>query len=72
MTHADWIRGMTDHQLACFISSLVNKSRQELISDFQRRGIIQEPVVNIDIPLMNTLSHLKWLRSKKNPEVDNG
>lgn len=59
MTVADWIRSMTDEELAVFITALLSARDHAMSEKLDALGI---PNSLIEIPEVSYLRHLKYLQ----------
>lgn len=59
MTVADWIRGMTDEELAAFLTSLISERDHVMSEKLAEQGI---PNSLIEIPAISLARHLEYLR----------
>lgn len=60
MTNGDFIRSMTDEQLADFITKLLSRQRTTIIEQLSAMGIAD--ICIIETPTMAKAAHLHWLR----------
>ena len=60
MTVADWIRGMTDEELAAFITGLISERDHVMSEKLAEQGI---PNSLIEIPAVSMARHLEYLQS---------
>jgi hypothetical protein len=65
MTVADWIRSMTDEELAAFITGLISE-RDHVMSEKLAEQGVQNSL--IEIPELSVLNHLKYLQSEMEGE----
>lgn len=59
MTVADWIRSMTDEELAAFITGLLSERDHVMSEKLDAQGI---PNSLIEIPEVSYLRHLEYLQ----------
>lgn len=59
MTVADWIRSMTDEELAAFLTALISERDHVMSKKLDKQGI---PNSLIEIPEVSYLRHLEYLR----------
>ena len=59
MTVADWIRGMTDEELAAFITGLISERDHIMSEKLAEQGV---PNSLIEIPAVSIARHLEYLR----------
>ena len=59
MTIADWIRGMTDEELAAFITGLISERDHVMSEKLAEQGV---PNSLIEIPAISQARHLEYLR----------
>ena len=59
MTIADWIRGMTDEELAAFITGLLSERDHVMSQKLAEQGI---PNSLIEIPTISLARHLEYLQ----------
>lgn len=59
MTIADWIRGMTDQELAAFITGLISERDRVMSEKLAAQGV---PNSLIEIPVVSMARHLEHLR----------
>ena len=59
MTVADWIRGMTDEELAAFITGLISERDHVMSEKLTEQGI---PNSLIEIPAVSLARHLEYLQ----------
>ena len=59
MTIADWIRGMTDEELAAFITGLISERDHVMSEKLAEQGV---PNSLIEIPAISLARHLEYLR----------
>ena len=60
MTVADWIRGMTDEELAAFFTGLISERDHVMSKKLAEQGI---PNSLIEIPAVSMARHLEYLQS---------
>ena len=60
MTVADWIRGMTDEELAAFLTALISERDHVMSEKLAAQGI---PNSLIEIPAVSMARHLEYLQS---------
>jgi hypothetical protein len=65
MTVADWIRNMTDEELAAFITALLSERDHVMSEKLDKQGI---PNSLIEIPVLSVSNHLKYLQSEMEGE----
>lgn len=65
MTVADWIRSMTDEELAAFFTALISERDHVMSEKLDAQGI---PNSLIEIPELSVLNHLKYLQSEMEGE----
>lgn len=68
MTVADWIRNMTDEELAAFITGLISERDHIMSEKLAEQGV---PNSLIEIPVVSMARHLEYLRGPFEKEVDN-
>lgn len=59
MTIADWIRSMTDEELAAFIAALLSERDKVMSKKLEAQGI---PNSLIEIPAISLARHLEYLQ----------
>ena len=59
MTVADWIRGMTDEELAAFITGIISERDHVMSEKLAEQGI---PNTLIEIPAVSMARHLEYLQ----------
>lgn len=59
MTVADWIRSMTDEELAAFITGLISERDHVMSEKLAEQGV---PNSLIEIPAISMARHLEYLR----------
>jgi hypothetical protein len=59
MTVADWIRSMTDEELAAFLTSLISERDHVMSEKLAEQGI---PNSLIEIPAISLARHLEYLQ----------
>lgn len=69
MTVADWIRCMTDEELAAFITVLISERDRVMSEKLAEQGV---PNSLIEIPAISLARHLEYLRRPYEEELDNG
>lgn len=69
MTVADWIRCMTDEELAAFITGLISERDRVMSEKLAEQGV---PNSLIEIPAISLARHLEYLRRPYEEELDNG
>lgn len=65
MTVADWIRNMTDEELAAFITTLISERDHVMSEKLAEQGI---PNSLIEIPVLSVSNNLKYLQSEMEGE----
>ena len=68
MTVADWIRGMTDEELAAFLTGLISERDHVMSEKLAEHGV---PNSLIEIPIVSMARHLEYLRRPYEKESDN-
>lgn len=61
MTVADWIRGMTDEELAAFITELLSERDHVMSEKLAEQGV---PNSLIEIPAISMACHLEFLQGQ--------
>jgi hypothetical protein len=59
MTVADWIRSMTDEELAAFITGIISERDHVMSEKLAKQGI---PNSLIEIPAVSLVRHLEYLQ----------
>lgn len=59
MTVADWIRGMTDEELAAFLTGIISEKDHVMSEKLAEQGV---PNSLIEIPAISMACHLKYLQ----------
>lgn len=62
MTVADWIRSMTDEELAVFLNAILHERDVSMTKKLAEQGIANSL---IEIPVASVAKHLAFLRSPK-------
>lgn len=68
MTVADWIRGMTDEELAAFITGLISERDHVMSEKLAEQGVSNSL---IEIPAISMARHLEYLQRPFEKEIDN-
>lgn len=59
MTNADWIRSMTDEELATFLTALLSERDRIISKQFAEKGV---PNTLVEIPIVSYARHLEYLK----------
>lgn len=59
MTIADWIRGMTDDELAAFITAIISERDHVMSEKLAEHGV---PNSLVEIPAVSFARHLEYLQ----------
>ena len=59
MTIADWIRGMTDEELAAFLTAIISERDRVMSEKLFEQGI---PNSLVEIPFVSLARHLEYLQ----------
>lgn len=68
MTVADWIRNMTDEELAAFFTGLISERDHVMSEKLAEQGV---PNSLIEIPAISIARHLEYLQRPFEKEIDN-
>ena len=60
MTIADRIRGMTDEELATFLTAILSERDRIISKQFAEKGV---PNTLVEVPIVSYARHLEYLRS---------
>ena len=69
MTIADWIRNMTDEELAAFITGLISERDRVMSEKLAEQGV---PNSLIEIPAVSLARHLEYLQRLVEDEFNKG
>ena len=68
VTIADWIRNMTDEELAAFLTAIISERDHVMFEKLAEPGV---PNSLIEIPAISIARHLEYLQRPFEKEVDN-
>ena len=63
MTNAEWIRGMTDLELAQFLEMIIHERDLYMTTKLANQGFV---VSLVEMPALSVTEHLKFLQSPFN------
>jgi hypothetical protein len=65
MTVGDWIRGMTDMELAQFLEMILSERDKVMCEKLAERGVV---ISLIEMPVLSVKHHFKYLQSEMKGE----